>query len=97
MSEPSAPRTPRPVLFGRGLLVAGGACLLWAVLFVTTRAFGPGPPAQLDFAHRRPYDQVKRDVHAAVPGMAWRGLLGLVLISAGVRLARRDEDPADGS
>ena len=95
MSDAPLPRTPRRVLLGRALLVAGGASLLWAVLFLTTRAFGPGPPERLDFAHRRPYDQVKRDVHAAVPGMAWRGLLGLLLLSAGTRLVRRDDESAD--
>jgi len=73
---------------GHALTGIGLACILWAVVFMNARAIG-GPPDGLDFARRRPYDQVKSAVHEAFPGFLLRGLSGLALVVAGRRLAAR--------
>ena len=73
---------------GRGMVGVGIGVLLWAALSFTSSSLG-GPPDELHFANRRPYNEVKRSVHAAFPGLLLRGLGGLLLLRLGV-LLRRD-------
>jgi hypothetical protein len=70
------------------LFACGTALMVWAVFAFCAAALG-GPPDEILFANRRPYDEVKRSVHAAFPGLLLRGLGGLLLLRLGV-LLRRD-------
>ena len=86
-------RPPSWLTPSRALIVLGILVLVWAALYMTSSAIG-GPPEQMDFAHRRTYDQVKQAVHASVFGMVWRAALGGALICLGTRLGSADEGGA---
>lgn len=73
---------------GAVLIGLGIALLAWAVIYMNFSALG-GPPAQRTFAHRRPYDQIKRSVHEAFPGFLLRAASGGLAIYFGARLRRR--------
>lgn len=68
-------------------MLVGGACILWAVLYMNFSALG-GPPPEYRFANRRSYDQVKGAAHRAFPGFLLRAGPGLALLLLGARLRR---------
>ncbi len=86
-------RLPPWLTLPRALIALGILALVWAALFMTSSSIG-GPPDQMDFAHRRTYDQVKQAVHSSVLGMVWRAALGGALIWLGARLGSADDDAA---
>jgi hypothetical protein len=86
-------RLPSWLTLPRALIALGVLVLIWAALYMTSSTIG-GPPDQLDFAHRRTYDQIKQSVHSAALGMAWRAALGGALIWLGARLGSTDEGAA---
>jgi hypothetical protein len=71
------------VLTGLGLVA-----ILWGVLHLTSASLG-GPPKVNEFANRRTYNQIKREVHLAYPGLLWRCAIGGLLIFAGARMRAR--------
>lgn len=71
---------------GTVLFVLGVLGILWGVAHVLSAV---GAPEQRDFAHRLRYDEVKPLVHGTMFGGLVRGLLGLALAIAGVRLRSR--------
>ena len=76
---------------GLALIALGLIGILWGVLHVLEAANGPGW-GPTSFEDRRGYDQVKVDVHAALPGGLVRSFAGLGLLLLGARLRRSDED-----
>jgi hypothetical protein len=71
---------------GWALSVLGGLLVLWGVLHLTSAGYGTDP--HRGFAERRPYNEVKRSVHAAVPGALLRAAAGGLAIAVGARLRR---------
>jgi hypothetical protein len=65
----------------------GAVLLLVAVLYLS--AAGHGTRTLHDFAERRSYDMVKRDVHRALPRAVTIAAAGGLLIALGRRLRRR--------
>lgn len=88
MSDAAPFRPARSRTAGTVLIAAGAALLLWAVLYMNVRALGL-PPAERTFAHRRPYNEIKRSAHAAFPGFLLRAGSGGLLVIVGLRLRRR--------
>jgi hypothetical protein len=78
---------------GQALIVLGLLGILLGVLHVLNAADGAGPSAKR-FEDRRSYNQVKRDLHAALFGGCLRAGIGFSLAVVGARLARRT--PVDG-
>ncbi len=80
--RPSSTRRTRWSWWLTGL---GGVVVLVAVLRVANAGYGTSP--KREFAQRRSYDMVKRDVHKVLPGAIIQGLagLGIVLLSARLR------------
>lgn len=74
------------------LIALGVAGIGWGVVHMDVAALGSGPPEHLDFAHRRPYDQVKRSAHAALPGTLLRAGAGFLLILGGRRVLRGPQE-----
>ena len=74
-------------LVGASLIGSGIALLVWAVLYMNVSALGM-PPAERSFAHRRPYNEIKRSAHEAFPGFLLRAGAGGLLIYLGARLRR---------
>jgi hypothetical protein len=74
-------------ILGRILQVTGALLLLWAVLHLNSRSLGSAP-SQRDFAHRRPYNQVKRSAHEAFPGFLLRAGAGGLCLWLGAWLLR---------
>ena len=77
----------RSARVGTALMLLGGACILWGILFMNFSALG-GPPPEYSFARRRSYDQVKSAAHRAFPGFVLRVGPGLALLLVGARLRR---------
>lgn len=67
------------IVTGLGMLV-----LLWAVLHLSAAGYGSRP--RDSFANRRPYNQVKSEVHEAFPGAILRALAAGLLLWFGARL-----------
>ncbi len=86
----SAPDSPPPSPVARALVVVGAGCVLWAVLHLTTAGYGTDP--HREFAQRRSYNMVKRDVHAAFLGGLTRASAGALLIALGLRYGRRGRE-----
>jgi len=80
---------------GRVLVGAGIAVLLWGVLAFTNASLG-GPPEEITFANRRPYNEVKRAAHSAFLPLVARAAAGMVLLLLGARLAGGAEDEPQG-
>lgn len=78
----------RPQLLNRVLIGLGLALIVWAVLYMNVSALGM-PPEQRTFAHRRPYNEIKRSVHEAFPGFVLRAGVGGLLIWYAARRNRR--------
>ena len=76
---------------GRGLVGVGIAVLLWAALAFTSDSLG-GPPDDLSFANRRPYNEVKRAAHKAFLPLLLRTVAGMGLRLVGGRLLRKEDD-----
>ena len=76
---------------GRGLVGVGIAVLLWAALVFTNDSLG-GPPDELIFANRRPYNEVKRAAHSAFLPLLLRTVAGMGLLLVGGRLLRKEND-----
>ncbi len=76
---------------GRGLVGVGIAVLLWAALAFTNDSLG-GPPDELIFANRRPYNEVKRAAHDAFLPLLLRTVAGMGLLLVGGRLLRKEND-----
>lgn len=66
------------------LILVGLAGIVWGVLHLSSAGYG-GQVAGRDFSQRRPYNQVKSDVHSAFPGALLRAGLGGLLVFAGMR------------
>jgi hypothetical protein len=60
--------------------------LLWGVLGFTTASLG-GPPEEITFANRRPYNEVKRAAHSAFLPLVLRAGAGLMILLFGAKLA----------
>ncbi|MFT5048671.1 MAG: hypothetical protein ACI8QZ_000058 [Chlamydiales bacterium] len=93
MDEPQSEITPETVLaprsrLGWSMMAFGGVLLLWAVLGLASAGYGSRPTR--DFAARRSYNMVKRDVHTAFPTALMRAAAGLSLLALGARTRRRD-------
>ena len=71
---------------GRALVATGAAVLLWGVLGFTTTSLG-GPPDEITFANRRPYNEVKRAAHSAFLPLVLRTGAGLMILLFGAKLA----------
>ena len=71
---------------GRALVATGAAVLLWGVLGFTTASLG-GPPDEITFANRRPYNEVKRAAHSAFLPLVLRAGAGLMILLFGAKLA----------
>ena len=71
---------------GRALVGTGAAVLLWGVLGFTTASLG-GPPDEITFANRRPYNEVKRAAHSAFLPLVLRTGAGLMILLFGAKLA----------
>ena len=80
---------------GRGLVGAGIGVLLWASLAFTSASLG-GPPDDVNFANRRPYNEVKRAAHAAFLPLLLRAGAGMGLLLVGGRILRKKNDQAQG-
>ena len=80
---------------GRCLVGAGLAVLLWAVLGFTSASIG-GPPDELTFANRRPYNEVKRAAHEAFLPLLLRAGAGMALLLIGARILGSEKDEAEG-
>ena len=74
---------------GRGLVGVGIAVLLWAALAFTNDSLG-GPPDELIFANRRPYNEVKRAAHNAFLPLVLRTAVGLGVLLLGARIQSRE-------
>ncbi len=85
MTEPSPQAAEAAHLTKRGwiLIGVGLVVLVWAVLRVTSAAYGTQP--RHDFAQRRSYDMIKPVVHEVFPMALVQGLAGLALMIAGGR------------
>ena len=94
MSREHEPRRRRTNQLGWLLIVVGIAGIVWGVFHVLGAVGGPD---QRDFAHRIPYDEVKRRVHGAFAGGLVRSLAGLGVALVGGRLrasaARANGEP----
>ena len=71
---------------GRALVGTGAVVLLWGVLGFTSASLG-GPPEELTFANRRPYNEVKRAAHSAFLPLVLRSGAGLMILLFGAKLA----------
>lgn len=71
---------------GRALVATGAAVLLWGVLGFTSASLG-GPPDEITFANRRPYNEVKRAAHSAFLPLVLRAGAGLMILLFGAKLA----------
>ena len=71
---------------GRALVATGAAVLLWGVLGFTSASLG-GPPDEISFANRRPYNEVKRAAHSAFLPLVLRTGAGLMILLFGAKLA----------
>ena len=71
---------------GRALVATGAVVLLWGVLGFTTTSLG-GPPDEITFANRRPYNEVKRAAHSAFLPLVLRTGAGLMILLFGAKLA----------
>ena len=71
---------------GRVLVGTGAAVLLWGVLGFTSASLG-GPPDEISFANRRPYNEVKRAAHSAFLPLVLRTGAGLMILLFGAKLA----------
>ena len=80
---------------GRVLVGTGAAVLLWGVLGFTTASLG-GPPDELTFANRRPYNEVKRAAHSAFLPLVVRTGAGLMILLFGAKLAGDASDKPEG-
>ena len=80
---------------GRALVGTGLAVLLWGVLGFTTASLG-GPPEEITFANRRPYNEVKRAAHSAILPLVLRAGAGLMLVIFGAKLAAAGGDKPNG-
>jgi hypothetical protein len=82
------PRSPPPrsvagwIVTGAGIVV-----VLYAVILLTSAGYGTR--VLHDFAERRSYDMVKRDVHRAFPRALLTAVCGGVLVWVGGRLRER--------
>lgn len=86
--RPGVSDAPRPHRrLGVGLMVVGGALLVWAILTISSAGYGTS--VRSEFSNRRPYDQIKAEVHRAVPKALLRALLGGLLVFQGRRLFLR--------
>jgi len=99
MSEPSANTVLAARLTKRGWVLTGIGLvvIVWAVLRVTSAAYGTSP--KTNFAERQSYDMIKPRVHEAFPMAFVQGLAGVALMIAGARQRRLaegllEEDPA---
>ena len=81
--------TERAKRWGWVLTALGLVVILWAVLRVTSAAYGTSPRHK--FAERRSYDQIKVALHAVFPGAFAQGLAGLGLILVASKLRSRAE------
>ncbi|MCB9916277.1 MAG: hypothetical protein H6828_14200 [Planctomycetes bacterium] len=75
----------RRTWLARACLVLGLAAIVWAVLHVTSAAFGD-VPLERGFEHRRSYNQIKVATHGAFLGLVWRASLGGALLFVAARL-----------
>lgn len=75
--------------FDLGLTISalGLALVLWGVGTILGAAYGP--ERTRTFAERRSYNQVKPDVHAAMPLAMTRALCGVLTVAYGLRLRRK--------
>ncbi len=85
--QESPPSTSRLAPLGWILTGIGIALILAGVLQITRAGYGTH--VLRDFAERRSYDMVKRDLHRAFPRAAIVAALGGGLIFAGARLRAR--------
>ena len=72
---------------GITLMAVGALVILWGVFELT--GAGYGTDVRRDFAERRSYNMVKRDVHEALPWAAAKGLAGLGVLLLGAKLRSR--------
>ena len=75
--------------WGWALSAIGLAVILWAVLRVTSAAYGTS--VRHEVAERRSYDQIKVDVHAVFPWALAQGLLGLGLLLVGGKFRSHEQ------
>jgi len=80
---------------GGGLVGVGIALLLWAALAFTNASLG-GPPEEVHFANRRPYNEVKRAAHAAFLPLVLRTAAGMGILLVGARILGKKNDEAQG-
>ena len=76
-------RDPRPGWF---VTAFGIALIIWATLSIAGAGYGSRP--KLNFAERRSYDMVKRDVHRAFPLSMLKAATGLALIFVGAKMRK---------
>ena len=69
------------------LMAVGALGILWGVIELS--GAGYGTDVRRDFAQRRSYNMVKRDVHEALPWAAAKALGGLGVLLLGARLRFR--------
>jgi len=87
-AEPTPETAPLPrSRLGWGLMAVGCALVLWAVLGLAGAGYGSQPTR--NFAARRSYNMVKRDVHRAFPAAMMRAVAGLAILALGARTRRR--------
>ena len=80
---------------GRCLVGVGIIVLLWGGLDFTSASIG-GPPDDLHFANRRPYNEVKRAAHAAFLPLVLRTAAGMGILLVGARILSKKNDEAQG-
>jgi len=75
--------------WGTVLIALGFALIFWGVIYFLEVGNGPGwGPTR--FADRPGYDQVKVNLHSAMPGLVLRALAGWLILRAGWRIRNRD-------
>ena len=83
---------------GLGLIIYGLLQLLFGVIYLLEASNGPGTGPKT-FSQRRSYNQVKTDLHRALPVGGSLALSGLLIVMGGSHLRKRatmGENPSDG-
>jgi hypothetical protein len=88
--DPSPRVDPRERL-GWIVTAVGLIVIVSSVLWVSSAGYGVR--ARHDFAERRSYNMVKRDVHEVLPRAIVQGLAGLGVVLLGARMRRRARAP----
>ena len=80
--SPQGESPPRPDWISIALIAVGAVLILWGVLRLSSAGYSK---TGREFSERRPYNQVKVDVHKAFPGALLRAGMGAALVYAGMR------------